>query len=74
MAYCGLACCVCAQNDSCAGCRSDGCENREWCKNRSCCIGKGINGCWECADFPCGVGPFGKNAGAGLRNVCRRFR
>lgn len=56
MAYCGLACCVCAQNDTCAGCRSDGCENREWCQNRNCCIEKGLNGCWECAEFPCGAG------------------
>ena len=53
IAFCGLACCVCGQNETCAGCRNDGCENREWCKNRSCCLEKGLSGCWECPDFPC---------------------
>ena len=60
LAYCGLACCVCGQNETCAGCRSDGCTGREWCKNRGCCIEKGIAGCWECADFPCGAGLLAK--------------
>ncbi len=56
MGYCGLACCLCAQNGTCPGCRSGGCKDREWCRNRSCCIEKGLNGCWECADFPCDTG------------------
>jgi hypothetical protein len=56
LAYCGLACCVCAQNDTCAGCRSDGCAGKEWCQNRSCCIEKGLRGCWECPEFPCSTG------------------
>lgn len=60
LAYCGLACCVCHLNQICAGCRNDGCEGREWCKNRNCCIKNGINGCWECSDFPCGVGMLEK--------------
>lgn len=60
LAYCGLACCVCSQNEICAGCRNDGCTGREWCRNRNCCIEKGIRGCWECADFPCGEGMLEK--------------
>ena len=56
LAYCGLACCVCGQNGTCAGCRSAGCAGREWCRNRNCCIEKGISGCWECDLFPCGEG------------------
>ncbi len=57
IAYCGLACAVCGENESCAGCRNDGCKDRDWCKNRLCCIEKGIKGCWECADFDsrCGM-------------------
>ncbi len=53
IAYCGLACAVCGENAKCAGCRNDGCADREWCKNRNCCKAKGIAGCWECSSFPC---------------------
>jgi hypothetical protein len=54
LAYCGLACCVCGENEICAGCRNAGCKNKEWCKHFSCCKEKGLNGCWECNEFPCG--------------------
>jgi hypothetical protein len=54
LAYCGLACYVCGENNVCAGCRSLGCKNFESCKHFDCCREKGYNGCWECADFPCG--------------------
>lgn len=53
IAYCGLACCVCSQNETCTGCQSGGCDVHGWCNNYNCCREKGINGCWECADFPC---------------------
>lgn len=53
VAYCGLACCVCSENEQCAGCRNDGCHGKEWCKSFNCCKEKNLNGCWECADFPC---------------------
>jgi len=59
IAYCGLACCVCSENDTCVGCRNDGCSantigtDKNWCKNYNCCREKGLNGCWECTDFPC---------------------
>lgn len=53
MAYCGLACCACSENDACVGCKSEGCTNKEGCKHLHCCTEKGLNGCWECALFPC---------------------
>lgn len=53
-AYCGLACCVCGENEDCAGCRNGGCREREWCGIQKCCRKKGIEGCWECESFPCG--------------------
>jgi len=53
IAYCGLACCICSENTTCAGCRNEGCKDKEWCKNYNCCRKKGINGCWECGAFPC---------------------
>jgi hypothetical protein len=53
VAYCGLACCVCGENETCAGCRNEGCKEKEWCKSFQCCKQKGLNGCWECSEFPC---------------------
>jgi hypothetical protein len=53
MAYCGLACCVCSENTTCSGCRNEGCTDKEWCKAFHCCKTKGLNGCWECSEFPC---------------------
>jgi hypothetical protein len=58
--YCGLACCVCGENATCAGCRNEGCEDKEWCKNFNCCRQKGLNGCWECSEFPCRGGMLDK--------------
>ncbi len=60
LAYCGLACCVCSENASCAGCRNEGCANKEWCKPFVCCKKKGLSGCWECREFPCDYGMFKK--------------
>lgn len=54
LAYCGLACCICSENETCAGCRKDGCNNKDWCKHFKCCKEKHLNGCWECEAFPCG--------------------
>lgn len=53
IAYCGLACCLCSENEHCVGCQDGGCEIHAWCKNYNCCREKGISGCWECPDFPC---------------------
>lgn len=60
IAYCGLACCVCSENTSCKGCRNNGCKDKDWCKNYNCCREKGLNGCWECIDFPCSGGMLDK--------------
>ncbi len=54
LAYCGLACCVCGENATCAGCRNNGCTGKDWCKHFTCCKEKNLAGCWECAEFPCG--------------------
>lgn len=53
VAYCGLACCLCSENQTCAGCQDGGCESHAWCKNYACCREKGLAGCWECESFPC---------------------
>lgn len=57
VAYCGLICSFCCTDGSC-NCKSDNnCGKRlspEGCYQYNCCTSKGINGCWECDDSPCG--------------------
>lgn len=48
IARCGLACCLCSENDKCSGCNSDACPDKDWCENRQCTIEKGISHCYEC--------------------------
>lgn len=45
---CGLACCLCSENDKCNGCNSGGCPDKDWCENLRCSVGKGIAYCYEC--------------------------
>ena len=60
MALCGLACCVCSENPTCAGCRNEGCKDRSCCQPFNCCKQKKLNGCWECPAFPCDNPMFNK--------------
>lgn len=72
LAFCGLACCACSKSAACPGCRSTGCQNADACRMTACCRAKGLSGCWQCADFPCGeallqkprVRAFGRYAAA----------
>ncbi len=68
VAYCGLICGVCQWAGKC-DCRTAPKPEEANCYQRNCCIGKGIDGCWECADFPCGNGYFSEDH-AGWRGLC----
>ncbi len=59
-AYCGLACCICSENENCEGCGNEGCKDKKECKNFNCCRQKGLKGCWECEEFPCSGGMLDK--------------
>ena len=59
IARCGLACCLCSGNETCAGCNSGECPDRDWCENRNCSMEKGIEGCYVC-DESCSKGLLGK--------------
>lgn len=59
IAYCGLACCLCSENAGCKGCRQNGCAAWDQCQNYGCVTQRGLEGCWECPDFPCGKGMLG---------------
>ena len=56
IAYCGLVCGRCHLRAECDGCKNTAslCDRGEVCFQRNCCLEKGLEGCWECADFPCG--------------------
>ena len=54
IARCGLACCLCSENNKCQGCTKD----LNWCENRNCSIEKNIDGCYECKDSSCRKGMF----------------
>lgn len=57
IAYCGLACCLCTENmaedTACVGCQNGGCVGKDGCVNYRCCREKGLDGCWQCEEFPC---------------------
>jgi hypothetical protein len=55
IAYCGLVWGKCHLSQWCDGCKNTAklCERSAVCFQRNCCIQKGLNGCWECSDFPC---------------------
>lgn len=47
-ARCGLACCLCSENEDCGGCDSENCRDTSWCKNRKCSLEKNISHCYKC--------------------------
>ena len=51
IARCGLACCLCSENDKCTGCNSDACPDKDWCENRKCSISKNKSHCYECPEL-----------------------
>lgn len=59
IARCGLACCLCSENHSCAGCNSGECHDKEFCENRRCSIEKGLSHCYDCRE-DCRKGLLGK--------------
>lgn len=74
--YCGLVCRLCHLSDKCSGCKSDNnCCGRHLsdtgCYQYNCCIRKGINGCWECDEFPCSEDMFSESHDLRLRAFIR---
>ena len=59
IARCGLACCLCSENNSCRGCNSGKCSGKEWCENRKCSLSKHIDHCYNC-DEDCQKGLLSK--------------
>lgn len=72
IARCGLACCLCSENDKCGGCSSDSCCDKAWCENRKCSLERGINHCYEC-DEDCRKGLLSKVKPYGFTLFARKY-
>ncbi len=72
-AVCGLACCVCKENNSCAGCRTGGCPDREWCKAYGCWSEKGKNDCTLCEEYPCEFSIINKNKTKAINRFIQEY-
>ena len=74
VACCGLICALDSCYKNCDGCRSGkGCGDSQ-CFQKECCATRGLYGCWECYDFPCGKGYFASsNPSKGQFIGCVRY-
>lgn len=50
IARCGLACCLCSENDKCKGCNSGDCPDKDWCENLKCTASRNLSHCFECSE------------------------
>ena len=72
IARCGLACCLCSENDSCGGCGSGECPDNDRCENRKCSWQAGIMHCYEC-DRDCRKGMLAKIKPYGFTLFAKRY-
>lgn len=77
IACCGLVCKLCHLAGECDGCKETASkcsvksEKDKGCYHRNCCLEKGINGCWECTDFPCDNQMFIGRTSREIKGFCR---
>ena len=69
---CGLACCLCSENEHCKGCNSGDCPDKDWCENRRCSIERGLNYCYEC-ETDCHKGLLAKIKPYGFNEFVKRY-
>lgn len=72
IARCGLACCLCSENDTCSGCDSGECPDKSWCENRSCSSEKQLAHCFECSE-DCRKGLLAKIKPYGFTLFAKRY-
>ena len=72
IARCGLACCLCSENEHCHGCNSGECPDKAWCVNRKCTIEKGISHCYRC-EADCRKGLLAKIKPYGFTLFAKRY-
>lgn len=72
LARCGLACCLCSENEHCSGCDSGECPDKDWCENRKCSLSKNIAHCYECSE-PCRKGLLAKIKPYAFTEFARKY-
>lgn len=72
IARCGLACCLCSENDRCSGCNSGNCPDKEWCENRKCSLENQIDHCYACEE-DCRKGLLSKIKPYGFTLFVKRY-
>ena len=72
IARCGLACCLCSENEHCRGCNSADCPDKDCCENRKCSIKKNISHCHDC-DLDCKKGLLSKIKPYGFSLFVKRY-
>ena len=69
---CGLACCLCRENEHCRGCGSGDCPDKAWCPNRKCSLEKGVDHCYACGE-DCRKGLLSKTKAYGFSLFVKRY-
>lgn len=72
IARCGLACCLCSENEHCSGCNSDDCHDKNWCENRKCSIQNKRPSCAVC-ESDCRKGLLQKIKPYGFTLFAKRY-
>lgn len=72
IARCGLACCLCSENDKCNGCYSSDCPGDAWCENKKCSEEKAVTHCYVCTE-DCRKGLLGKIKPYAFTTFVKRF-
>ena len=72
IARCGLACCLCSENEHCNGCNLGDCPDKDWCENRKCSLEKSVAHCYECPE-DCHKGLLSKIKPYGFTLFAKRY-
>ena len=72
IARCGLACCLCSENERCGGCDSPDCPDTDRCENRKCSLGRGLSRCSACGE-DCRKGLLSKIKPYGFTVFIKRY-
>jgi hypothetical protein len=69
---CGLACCLCSENETCGGCNSGECPDSATCENRACSMERGLSHCFACGE-DCRKGLLSKSKPYGFTLFAKQY-